>query len=71
MRARARRQRERFPFDKPWEDPDGLLALSEKQRTCFGTWGRPSDFVRGGEPKMIYLVSSLSITQTMCVRTDL
>jgi hypothetical protein len=57
-------QRERFHYDEQWEDPDGLLALSAKQRQHLGRWARPSSFVRG-EPKMIYLVSSLSITQTM------
>jgi len=57
-------QRERFHYDTPWEDPDGLLPLSAKQRQHFGRWARPSQFVRG-EPRMIYLVSSLSITQTI------
>jgi len=57
-------QRERFAFPSPWEDPDGLLALSADQRKHFGRWARPSEFMRG-EPKMIYLVSSYSITQTI------
>ena len=57
-------QRERFHFDAPWEDPDGLLALSDKQKEHFRGWSRPSQFVQG-DPKMIYLVSSLSITQTI------
>lgn len=57
-------QRERFHYDAPWEDPDGLLALSDKQRQHFGRWARPHEFVRG-EAKMIYLVSALSITQTI------
>ena len=57
-------QRERFHFDGAWDDPDGLLALSEKQKVHFGGWARPSQFVQG-EPRMIYLVSSLSITQTI------
>ena len=57
-------QRERFHHASAWEDPDGLLPLSDKQREHFGRWARPSQFVRG-EPTMIYLVSSLSITQTI------
>ena len=57
-------QRERFHFAQGWEDPDGLLPLSEQQRKHFGRWARPSQFMRA-EPKMIYLVSSLSITQVI------
>ena len=57
-------QRERFHFDEPWEDPDGLLPLSAKQVQHLKGWARPSDFIRG-EPTMIYLVSSMSITQTI------
>jgi len=57
-------QRETFHFTTPWEDPDGLLPLSEQQQKHFGRWARPSQFMRG-EPTMIYLISSLSITQTI------
>ena len=57
-------QRERFHFDVPWEDPDGLLPLSAKQKSYLARWCRPSEFIKG-EPKMIHLVSSMSITQTI------
>ena len=56
--------RERFHSATPWEDPEGLLRLSPEQRKHFGRWARPSQFMRG-EPKMIYLVSAASITQTI------
>eukprot|EP00967_Tisochrysis_lutea_P015590 scaffold17572_cov32-Tisochrysis_lutea.AAC.6 len=56
--------RERFAYPTPWEDPDGLLALNTEQRLHFGRWGRPSEYMRG-EPTMIYLVSPLTITQTI------
>ena len=58
--------RERFHYTTPWDDPDGLLPLSAKQQEHFGRWVRPSEFLPGAaEPKMIYLVSSMSITQTI------
>uniref|UniRef100_A0A7S4BPK7 Calpain catalytic domain-containing protein n=1 Tax=Chrysotila carterae TaxID=13221 RepID=A0A7S4BPK7_CHRCT len=57
-------RRERFDYPTPWEDPDGLLSLSEEQIRHFGKWARPSEFMRG-QPKMIYLVSALTITQTI------
>ena len=56
--------RERFAFREPWSDPDGTLALNKEQRDHFGRWARPSEFMRG-EPKMIFLVSALTITQTI------
>ena len=56
--------RERFAFGAPWCDPDGLLLLNGEQRAHFGRWARPSEFMRG-EPRMIYLVSPLTITQTI------
>jgi len=57
--------RERFSgFPSAWTDPDGLLTLNTEQKAHFTRWGRPSDFMRG-EPRMIYLVSPLSITQTV------
>jgi hypothetical protein len=55
---------ERFSFPFPWEDPDGLLALNKEQKSNFGQWARPSAYMRG-EPTMIYLVSPLTITQTV------
>ena len=35
-------QRERFHYDAPWEDPDGVLPMSDKQKQHFGRWARPS-----------------------------
>ena len=54
--------RERFSFAAPWSDPDGDVALNPEQRQHFRGWARPSEVMRG-EPKMIYLVSALTITQ--------
>ena len=39
-------QRETFHYPSAWEDPDGLLPLSEQQQRHFGGWARPSQFVR-------------------------
>lgn len=55
---------ERFGFPVPWEDPDGLLPLNREQKANFGGWARPASFMRG-EPTMIFLVSPLTITQTI------
>tara|TARA_B110001452_G_scaffold95608_1_gene78989 strand:- start:526 stop:645 length:120 start_codon:yes stop_codon:yes gene_type:complete len=38
------------------------VALNPEQRQHFRGWARPSEVMRG-EPKMIYLVSALTITQ--------
>ena len=56
--------RERFSFAAPWSDPDGLVALNPEQKQHFKGWARPSEVMRG-EPKMIYLVSALTITQVL------
>ena len=44
-----------------FDDPDGLLRLSDKQRTHFSNWLRPFDI--SDSPKMIHLISSFSIKQ--------
>ena len=61
-----------------FEDPDGLLRLTDKQKGHFSGWLRPFDI--SDSPKMISLISSLSIKQVrtcmyvcmyvyMCVKT--
>ena len=49
------------PLAQDFEDPAGLLRLSEKQRANFNVWLRPNDLC--DSPKMIHLISSLSIKQ--------
>ena len=44
-----------------FEDPNGLLRLSDKQKAHFGGWHRPYDL--SDSPKMIHLISSFSIKQ--------
>lgn len=44
-----------------YEDPSGLLRLSDKQKAQFGDWQRPYDLSEG--PQMIHLISSFSIKQ--------
>jgi len=56
--------REVFKLPTPFEDPDGLLALSPKQRKHLGGWKRPSEFMKG-EPKMIHMISPNTITQDL------
>ena len=43
-----------------FSDPDGLLALSDKQKAAFGKWARPTDIARA--PKMIPDFKSKSLT---------
>ncbi|KAF9909090.1 calpain 7 [Lobosporangium transversale] len=45
----------------PFTDPDGMLALSDKQTAKFGSWKRVSQIMEN--PKMICLISSTSIVQ--------
>jgi calpain-7 len=45
----------------PFTDPDGMLALSDKQTSKFGSWKRVSQIMEN--PKMICLISSTSIVQ--------
>ncbi|KAF9976702.1 calpain 7 [Actinomortierella ambigua] len=47
----------------PYVDPDGMLALSEKQLAKFGAWKRASQICEN--PKMICLISSTSIVQDL------
>lgn len=49
------------PIAQDFEDPSGLLRLSDKQRAHFSGWLRPFDI--SDSPKMIHLISSLSIKQ--------
>ncbi len=53
--------RERFSFMDVFEDTDGLLKLSAKQKAKFGSWKRPSQIM--SSPRVIYLVSSATIIQ--------
>ncbi|XP_067649573.1 calpain-7-like [Haliotis asinina] len=55
--------KERFAFPVPFTDKDGKLAMSPKQRSQFGKWGRAEDFCE--DPKMILAVSPFSIRQTI------
>ncbi|KAG0267423.1 calpain 7 [Mortierella polycephala] len=45
----------------PFTDPDGMLPLSDKQISKFGSWKRVSQIMEN--PKMICLISSRSIVQ--------
>ncbi|GJJ78192.1 calpain-7 [Entomortierella parvispora] len=45
----------------PFTDPDGMLPLSDKQISKFGSWKRVSQIM--ANPKMICLISSTSIVQ--------
>ena len=46
-----------------FDDPNGLLKLSDKQRPHFHSWFRPFDL--SDSPRMIHLISSFSIKQVM------
>jgi hypothetical protein len=48
-------------ISQDFEDPTGLLKLSEKQKRHFQDWQRPFDLSES--PKMIHLISSFSIKQ--------
>ncbi|CAG5117369.1 unnamed protein product [Candidula unifasciata] len=56
-------KKEKFAFLEPFNDKDGKLTLSPKQKQQFGKWVRPEDFC--DEPKIIYAISSFSIRQTI------
>jgi calpain-7 len=73
-------ERERFRFDHPFCDPDGVLPLSAKQLSAGGEWRRPREFLGlpgvgsptgddadtdKNKPTMIELVSPLSIRQDL------
>ena len=55
--------REKFAFPVAWSDPGGKLSLSPKQRQRLRSWCRPDEFIPS--PKMIVLVSELSVKQTV------
>eukprot|EP00752_Nemacystus_decipiens_P002304 g2180.t1 len=55
---------ENFASSKPWTDPEGLLSLSEPQRTKLVGWRRPSE-VMPGQPRMIGNVNPYSIKQDL------
>jgi len=58
------------PIAQDFEDPAGLIRLSDKQKSSFSGWLRPHDIC--DSPKMINLISSLSIKQVralVCVYT--
>lgn len=50
-------------FADSFNDPDGLPALAPKQSALLHAWFRPGDIC--DEPKMVYVVSSSSIKQTI------
>ncbi|KAI3389098.1 hypothetical protein SNEBB_000523 [Seison nebaliae] len=56
-------ENDRFAFSKPFSDPDGLIPLAAKQKKVLAGWARPSEFM--DDPKMIVLISSRSIQQTI------
>ncbi len=49
------------PIAQDFEDPGGLIRLSDKQKGQFSGWLRPHDICES--PQMINLISSLSIKQ--------
>ncbi|CAL8088812.1 unnamed protein product [Calicophoron daubneyi] len=55
--------RERFAFQKPFTDSQGLLVLSSKQKNQLDRWVRPSEYLE--HPKMIMAISCFSIRQTV------
>lgn len=55
--------REKFATHLPFEDRDGLLKLSPKQRKNFARWARPEEI--WPNPKMIERIDCFSIKQTV------
>ncbi|KAI9253001.1 hypothetical protein BY458DRAFT_522456 [Sporodiniella umbellata] len=53
--------KEQFSYSRKFLDPEGSLALSQKQQEKFGGWKRPSDIMQS--PKLICCISSTSIIQ--------
>lgn len=49
------------PIAQDFEDPNGVLRLSDKQKPHFSGWLRPFDI--SDSPRMIHLISSFSIKQ--------
>ncbi|KAK0057703.1 calpain-7 [Biomphalaria pfeifferi] len=56
-------QKERFAYPELFNDRDGKLTLSPKQKQQFEKWARPESFC--DDPKVIYAISSFSIRQTI------
>ncbi|XP_064455329.1 calpain-7-like isoform X2 [Ornithodoros turicata] len=56
-------RQDRFAFKLPFNDPDGKLLLSPKQKDSFSHWVRPEDL--SSDPKVIELVDCFSIRQTV------
>ncbi|KXS19717.1 cysteine proteinase, partial [Gonapodya prolifera JEL478] len=52
---------ERFLPNELFQDPDGLLPLSEKQKLKLGGWKRPGQVMTN--PKMIQVISANSLVQ--------
>jgi len=55
--------KERFTYSSNFDDPDGLLSLSPKQRQQFKRWARPHELY--SEPQMIRVMESYHIKQTL------
>ncbi|RUP49175.1 hypothetical protein BC936DRAFT_143130 [Jimgerdemannia flammicorona] len=53
--------KEKFSSPEPFMDLDGALPLSDKQKSKFGAWKRPSQIMNN--PKMIHQISSSNIVQ--------
>ena len=57
---------ERWSYERPWEDPEGVLALGTKQQAALGNWKRPNEFIKASTgPMMIANVSPYCITQDL------
>ena len=54
---------EPFNYPLPFNDKDGLLSLSLKQRSTFARWVRPSELSE--EPRMVVQMSCYTIRQTI------
>ena len=48
-------------LSEDYEDPVGVISLSSEQKTRLGAWLRPHEIC--DHPKMIHLISSLTIKQ--------
>lgn len=59
--------RERFEYDRPFCDPDGLLPLSHSQKENRAVFLRPSEFLAPGEqpPVIIRTITPLAVTQDL------
>ena len=55
------------PLPQEFEDPAGLIRLSDKQRARLKGWVRPYDIC--DNPHMVHLISSFTIKQVQCTRS--